>query len=97
MKQKLEISKEAWVTLKELAEFVESKNTLGAGSRYLNAFLTKIKDALKSHAKYAICKYPEFSKLELKCFIVNDWIIAYQESKDTLIVKAIIHGTLLNY
>ncbi|MCX6187070.1 MAG: type II toxin-antitoxin system RelE/ParE family toxin [Bacteroidetes bacterium] len=97
MKQKLEISKEAWDTLNELAEFVESKNTLGAGNRYLNSFLIKIKDALKSHAKYAVCKYPEFAKLELKCLIINDWVIAYQESKDILIVKAIIHGTLLNY
>jgi len=55
MKQKLEISKEAWFTLKEIAEFVESKNTLGAGNRYLNAFLIKINDALKSNAKYTTC------------------------------------------
>lgn len=31
MKLNLEISKEAWFTLNELAEFVESKNTLGSG------------------------------------------------------------------
>lgn len=97
MKRKLEISNEAWVTLKELAEFVESKNTLGAGKRYLITFLSKIRDALKSNPEYAVCKYPEFAKLHLKCFVINDWVIAYQESQDTIIVKAIIHGTLLNY
>lgn len=97
MKQKLEIAKEAWSTLNELAEFVESKNSFGAGNRYLNAFLIKIKNALKSHAEYAVCKYPEFAKLGLKCFIIKDWVIAYQASKDTIIVKTIIHGTMLNY
>ena len=97
MKQNLEISKEAWYTLKELAEFVESKNTLGAGNRYLHAFLIKIKEALKSNAKYVVCKYPEFAKLQLKCFVINDWVIAYEETNDILIVKAIVHGTWLNY
>jgi hypothetical protein len=97
MKLNLEISKEAWFTLNELAEFVESKNTLGAGNRYLNAFLVKINDALKNNAKYAICKYPEFAKLKLKCFVINDWVIAYQETNNRLIIRAIVHGTLLNY
>lgn len=97
MKRNLEISKEAWLTLNELAEFVESKNTLGAGNRYLNAFLEKINDALKNNAKYAICKYTEFTKLKLKCFLINDWVIAYQETETSLIVRAIIHGSLLNY
>ncbi len=82
MKLNLEISKEAWFTLNELAEFVESKNTLGAGNRYLNAFLVKINDGLKNNAKYAICKYPEFAKLKLKCFVINDWVIAYQETNN---------------
>ena len=95
MKQKLEISKEAWDTLNELAEFVESKNTLGAGNRYLNSFLIKIKNALKSHAKYAVCKYPEFAKLQLKCFIINDWVIAFETIEEQIIIRVIIHGSLL--
>lgn len=97
MKPNLEISKEAWKSLNELAEFVESKNTIGAGKRYLNAFLLKISDALKNNANYAPCKYPEFAKFKLKCFIINDWVIAFQETQTTLIVRAIVHGTLLNY
>ena len=97
MKPNLEISKEAWFTLNELAEFVESKNTLGADKRYLNAFLEKIKEALKNNAKYAICKYPEFAKLKLKCFVINDWVIAYQETNNGLIIRTIVHGTLLDY
>ncbi len=42
MKLNLEISKEAWFTLNELAEFVESKNTLGAGNRNTISLLYKI-------------------------------------------------------
>lgn len=52
MKQKLEISKEAWVTLNELAEFVESKNTLGAGGQPLfECFFNKNKGCSKKLCK----------------------------------------------
>ncbi|MBJ7428308.1 MAG: hypothetical protein JHD28_05045 [Bacteroidia bacterium] len=60
-------------------------------------YFRKDKGGTKNNAKYAICKYPEFAKLKLKCFVINDWVIAYQETNNGLIIRAIVHGTLLDY
>ena len=91
---KIKLSEEARLTLVELKSFVESKNTKGAGRRFIKRFSEKIKAAL-STSNYAICKHKKFAALKLKCFYINDWVIAFETKDKQIIIRVIIHGSLL--
>jgi len=92
----IKISAEAKEVLMELSKFVEAKNTPGAGKRFRNKFVLKIKEQLK-HSEHLNCKHPKLNEQKLKCFFINDWVIAYQKNDDSILIYLIIHGSLLAY
>lgn len=94
---KINISTEALKVVDELALFIESKNTTGAGKRFKNTFLKKIKHTLIKFPNHTICKYPLFAKYNLNCFFIDNWVVAYKKEQETIVVYAIVYGTLLNY
>jgi hypothetical protein len=89
-------SEEARLVIAELERFVEERNTKGAGKRFTSKFKQHILDysKLKVHLP---CKFLLFIKRNLYCFILNDWIIAYESQPNKFIVRTIIHGSLLEY
>ena len=91
---KIKVSEEARLTLIDLENFVESQNTKGAGKRFVKRFSEKIKTAL-STSNFAICKHQKFAALMLKCFFINDWVIAFETIEGQIIIRVIIHGSLL--
>jgi hypothetical protein len=91
---KIKVAEQAKLTLFELEKFVETKNTKGAGKRFLKRFIEKVKAQL-STTNYSICKHKKFAALKLKCFFINDWVIAFETVNDEIIVRVIIHGSLL--
>lgn len=67
---------DAFASLTSLINFIESKNTQGAGIRWLEryeGFLLKILNNIK---RLSLCKNVTFKKLHLHCVYFNDWLIA---------------------
>lgn len=94
---RITIKAEAAATINEIGRYVDSKNTPGSGKRFVSKFLKLIQVSLKSYNLHGLCKFPEFADKGWKCFFIKDWIIAYKVGKKQIEIKAIIHGTLLNY
>jgi hypothetical protein len=93
---KIKLSSEAKQILIELENYVERNNTKGAGKRFIIRFKDKIRKSL-STANYPICKYPKFAALGFKCIFINDWTIAFENDKDLVVIRIIIHGSFLSY
>jgi|LakMenEpi03Aug12_release.lakeMendotaPanAssembly.Ray.scaffolds.fasta_scaffold2362234_1 hypothetical protein len=94
---KIVISSEAVLVIKELAKFVEIKNTPGSGKRFASKFLKLIKSKLLKFDQYGLCKYPEFQDKKWRCLIFKDWIVVYAKNQYQIEIKLIVHGSLLNY
>jgi len=97
MKQQIRLSSEALLVLEEIGSFVEQRNTPGSGKRFKVAFLKKIKSELRLFSNHQHCKYPKFNDLNLRCFFIKDWIIAYRKEQGKIIIYIIILGKLLDY
>ena len=83
---KISISAEALKVVDELALFVESRNTIGAGKRFKNTFLKKKKHTLIQFSDHTICKYPLYAKHNLNCFFIDNWVVAYKKEQETIVV-----------
>ncbi len=92
----IKISEEAKAVLKELERFVESRNTHGAGKRFCQKFIKKVKEHLV-HTEHPFCKHPKLNAQKLRCFFINDWVIAYKKSEIGVIIFVIVHGSILVY
>lgn len=92
---KIIFSETSTLTLRLLAQFVESKNTQGSGKRYVNKFLQFISNTLNSFSKHAICKHKQFALNNWSCFFYKDFVIVYSIISDKIVIHIIIHGSLL--
>lgn len=80
--------------LQELENYVENVNTKGAGKRFRGRFVTKIKSSLAT-TNHALCNHLSLAKFNLRCFFINDWVLAYEVSNNAIVIRTIIHGSLL--
>lgn len=78
-----------------VADFVESKNTKGSGSRFALKFKSAIEDLALPNVQYALCSHHVLASLKYSCSHFNDWVIAFRIIDEELIVYEIIHGSLL--
>ena len=90
------INEKALSTLEKIGEFVENKNTLGSGNRYVTKFLNFIEETMLSFNNHQLCKSIQLYKMNYRCFFYNDWVVAYKKNENYIEVKIIIHGTHLN-
>lgn len=87
----IKYSLDAFASLTSLINYIESKNTKGAGFRWLEryeAFLTK---ELINIKRLSLCKNAVFNKLQLHCIYFNEWLIAISIHEDFILVEAFLH------
>lgn len=82
---------DAFASLTSLINFIESKNTQGAGLRWLEHYEAFLLKTLVNVKRLALCKNPVFKKLHLHCIYFNDWLIAISEHEDFILVEALLH------
>ena len=86
---------DAFAALSGIVNFVESKNTLGAGVRWLDKFEKHLEDSLISPASVPLCNNQTFYKLQLRCINFNDWVIAFSIQNNAVVIEAILHNSRL--
>jgi len=84
-------SNDALESLTALVTFIEKQNTNGAGLRWLNKFELHLKETLIHHSVINLCNNSTFKNFKLKCIYYNDWLIAFSENKNNILIEAIIH------
>ena len=85
----------AFESLTEVVNFVESKNTLGAGIRWLDRFESFLTDALSHPHLIKHCHNRTFFELNLRCIHFNDWVLAFAVEGDDISIEAILHSSRL--
>lgn len=93
---KISYTNDAFQSLLGLVNFIESKNTKGAGSRWLKKYEIFIKEKFMYHNHISFCKNITFQKLNLKCINYNDWIIAFSTSENTILIEALLHKSRIS-
>jgi hypothetical protein len=93
---KLVITKSAANHIEEAKEWVEGKNTEGAGQRWYDKILLDLQQRAKSGVKHAICKNEKLARRQFRCFTYNDrWVVAYKIDGDKFVVYRFILGAKL--
>ena len=93
---KLVVKKRAGNSLADLADWIDERNTDGAGNRWLLQFYADMDHIGKIGLKSAICKDESLAKYEYRCFTYNEkWIVAYKITKTKITVYRFILGSRL--
>lgn len=92
---KIEISEAAIITLKDVADFVESKNTKGAGKRWISRFRKKIKEYAIQNVQYKFCEDQTLFELKYSCLSIASWTVVFNIENKTFKIHQIIHASLL--
>jgi len=83
---------EAENALFELGMWVERRNTQSSGSRFINTMIDKIAAYALPAIQYPICKNKVLAARKLRCIAINNWVIAFTQSKDEFMVHYILYG-----
>ena len=92
----IEIRAKALKTLDEIANHLESLNTPGSGSRWLDRFFMRIQAYAKPNVVYAVCKNAKLAGRKFSCITFNNWVVAFKITKGKFVIYEIIHGSILN-
>jgi len=87
----IDYTTEAFKSLIQLVNYIESKNTQGAGTRWLNRFEIFLQKKLHKPEKIKLCNSATFSELNLRCIYFNDWVIAFSIKKSSVLIEALLH------
>ena len=82
---------DAFASLTQLINFIEAKNTTGAGIRWLNKYEEYLTKAFINAKKKRLCTNETFRKLNLHCINFNDWVIAFSIHQESILVEALLH------
>ena len=89
--QEIKYTTDAFASLTSLINFIEAKNTEGAGIRWLEHYEIYFKKALVNATQKRLCNNAAFKKLNLRCIYFNDWLIAFSIHKDFILIEALLH------
>ena len=84
---------DAFSTLAQLVEFIESNNTKGAGLRWLSKFELFLNSNFKNFKQTKYCNNKTFHSLKLHCIYYKDWVIAFSTHNDSVLIEALLHAS----
>lgn len=86
----------AFETLIQLVNYIETTNTEGAGMRWLNRYEAFLKKKFLYPKHIKLCLNGAFSKLNLRCVYFNDWLIAFSVHENFILVETILHKSRIS-
>ena len=87
---------EAFSSLIQLVNYIESTNTLGAGLRWLNRFEAFLQQKLHNPLLVKFCNNYTFRQLNLRCVYSNDWLVAFSVHEGFILVEALLHKSRIS-
>lgn len=89
-------TKDAFTSLTNLINFIESANTLGAGLRWLSRYEDFLQKSLIKPTQIKLCHNFTFNTMQLRCIYFNDWVIAFSVHPDYVLIEALLHKSRLS-
>ena len=87
---------DAFASLIRLVNYIEDKNTEGAGLRWLNRYESFLKEKLLLRDQIKTCNNFTLKKLGLRCIYFNEWVIAFSINEDFTLIEALIHKSRIS-
>lgn len=87
---------DAFLALTNLVNFIESKNTAGAGLRWLNRYEIFLKKQLLNPSQIKLCHNLTLHLLQLRCIYYNEWLIAFSVHTDHVLKEALLHKSRIS-
>lgn len=84
---------DAFTSLINVVNFIESKNTIGAGLRWLGRLEDFLIESFTSPQSIKFCNNQMFNQLQLRCLNFNDWVIAFTVQEEGVTIEAILHSS----
>ncbi len=82
---------DAFASLTQLINFIEDKNTAGAGIRWLEHYEKHLEKYVVNATHTKLCNNATFKKLNLRCIYFNDWLIAFSIHENFILIEALLH------
>lgn len=82
---------DAFKSLMRLVNYIESKNTQGAGLRWLKRYEEFLQKKFHQPKNIRLCNNATFNTLHLSCLYFNDWVIAFSITEKSLLIEALLH------
>ncbi|MBC7890280.1 MAG: hypothetical protein H7Z13_20585 [Ferruginibacter sp.] len=89
-------TKDAFITLTSLINFIEANNTIGAGLRWLNRYEAFLQKSLFKPAQIKLCPNFTFNTLQLRCIYFNEWVIAFSVHSGYILIEALLHKSRIS-
>ena len=83
---------EAEEIILEISSWVEEKNTPGNGTRFMTKFINRISAFALPNVTYMICPNKSLAALKLRCIAIDDWVVAFKQTKEEFTVHYILYG-----
>ena len=87
----IKYSTDAFASLVQLINFIETKNTAGAGVHWLGKYEQYLIKSFMNAKRKRICNNATFKKLNLRCIYFNDWLIAFSVYENYVLIEALLH------
>ena len=85
---------DAFNSLISLVNFIESKNTAGAG--LLNRYEAFVQKEFFSPSKIKRFHNLMLNLLQLRCIDFNEWLIAFSVHEDFVLIEALVHKSRIS-
>ena len=92
---KVSLEPDALETLYDIADFIDSINTPGAGQFWVTDFISHLYTYAKPDVTYALCHNKILAHAGLSCVTYKGWVIAFMIEGDELVVYLIVRGSIL--
>ena len=87
----IKYTSDAFASLAHLINFIESKNTAGAGVRWLERYEQHLTKSFVNAKSKRLCNNATFKKLNLRCIYFNDWLIAFSIHENFILIETLLH------
>ena len=94
----VQVNKRASNAIRKVAQWVNKKNTEGAGERWFENLVKELEHLAVIKVKQSVCKDPSLARYKYRCFTHKDkWVVAYKIKGNKFIVYRFIYGPWLDY
>ena len=87
----IDYTTEAFASLFQLVNFIEGKNTRGAGLRWLDRYDAFLQKNLLNPSLIKLWQNRTFRNLALRCLNYKDWLIAFSIQENRILIEALLH------
>jgi hypothetical protein len=84
-------TKDTYRVLIQLINYIEEKNTEGAGLRWLGRYESWLLEKLTDAAHIKTCNNATLKRVGLRCLYYNNWVIAFSIHNEYVLIEALLH------